>query len=130
MLEDHFLPQLSRFKGLGDYSEDFVEQAHQIGIREESRTSAIRDRDRVAQLHCKFEHRRSLPAVQDKQLMVQSNASRKRKAGTIELQTAKKNGKLEREEKRTRAITTMAQQEEPMKNGRTRNRDELKSNMI
>ncbi len=42
-LEGHFFPKLSRFKGLGDYSEDFVEQAHRIGVREESQTLAIRD---------------------------------------------------------------------------------------
>jgi hypothetical protein len=61
VLEDHFLFQLSSYKGLGDYSEDFVEQAHQIGIREESRTLAIRDRSCAAELHCKREHKRSLP---------------------------------------------------------------------
>ena len=33
VLEDHLLSQLSLFKGLGDCSEDFVEQVHQVGIR-------------------------------------------------------------------------------------------------
>jgi len=60
VLEDHLLSQLSLFKGIGDYSEDFVgdysedfvEQAHQVGIREEARTFAIKDRKRVAEIHC------------------------------------------------------------------------------
>jgi len=33
VLEDYLLSQLSLFKGLGDCSEDFVEQVHQVGIR-------------------------------------------------------------------------------------------------
>jgi len=63
VLEDHFFPQLSRFKGLGDYIKDFMEQAYQIGIHEESQTLAIHDRNRAAELHCKREHERCLPSV-------------------------------------------------------------------
>ena len=45
VLEDHLFNQLSSFKGLGDYSKDFVEQAHQIGMHEEAQTFAMKDRD-------------------------------------------------------------------------------------
>jgi hypothetical protein len=52
VLEDHLYSQLSLFKGLGDYSEDFVEQAHQVGTREEARTFAMKDRNCIAEIHC------------------------------------------------------------------------------
>ncbi len=63
VLEDHFLSQLYRYKGLGDYSEDFTEQAHQIAICEESQTLAIRDHNHATELHRKREHKRCLPSV-------------------------------------------------------------------
>jgi hypothetical protein len=49
--------------------------------------------------------------------------------GRTELQPAKKKGKLEREEKHTTAITIVNQQEEPMRNGRRRNCDDLKASI-
>jgi hypothetical protein len=77
VLEDHLYSQLSLFKGLGDYSEDFVEQAHQVGMREEARTFAMKDRNRIAEIHCRNEHKRSLPAVKNIQAAVAEKSSRK-----------------------------------------------------
>jgi hypothetical protein len=70
VLEDHLLFQLSLFKGLGDYSEDFVEQVHQVGIREEARTFTIKDRKRVAKIHCHNEPKRILSAIKNIQAAV------------------------------------------------------------
>ena len=30
-LEDHVIDQINEFHGIGDYAEDFIEQAHQFG---------------------------------------------------------------------------------------------------
>jgi len=79
VLEDHLLSQLSLFKGLGDYNEDFVEQAHQVGIHGEARTFALKDRKRVAEIHCRNEHKRTLPAIKNIQAAVAEKSSRKRK---------------------------------------------------
>jgi len=95
VLEDHLLSQLSIFIGLGDYSEDFVEQAHQVGIREEARTFAIKDRKRVAEIHCHNEHKRSLPAIKNIQAAVAEKSSRTRKQPRP--LTSKKQQKEERE---------------------------------
>jgi hypothetical protein len=95
-----------------------------------SRTLAIWDRSHAAELHCKREHKRSLPSVQDQQLLVQNNTLCKWKgAGMNELPPAKKKGKEEREEKRTTAICIVNQKEEPMRNGRRHNHDALKESI-
>jgi hypothetical protein len=128
VLEDHFLPQLYPFKGLADYGEDFVEKAHQTGIREEAQTLAIRDCSRVAQLYCRMEHRRSLPGVKEKQRTVLENSSHKRMSlGMNQLLTAKSKQKLESKEKRTIAIDKVGNQDERLKNGRRRNYNDLKN---
>ncbi len=94
VLEDHLYSQLSLFKGLGDYTEDFVEQAHQVGMREEARTFAMKDRNRIAEIHCRNEHKRSLPAVKNIQAAVAEKSSRKRKQ--LQAMNAKQRQKVER----------------------------------
>jgi predicted membrane-bound mannosyltransferase len=44
-------------------SEDFVEQAHQDGIWDNSRTNLQKDRAVVAAIHSKWEYKRKLPSV-------------------------------------------------------------------
>jgi hypothetical protein len=34
---------MERWNGIGDFLEDFIEQAHQFGMREEKRTANMRD---------------------------------------------------------------------------------------
>ncbi len=40
-LEDHLLDQVKRFKGIGDFAEDFVEQSHQFGEKDKLRTRSM-----------------------------------------------------------------------------------------
>ena len=40
-MEDHLLAHMQRWKGIGDFCEDFVEQSHQIGVRDEIRTAGL-----------------------------------------------------------------------------------------
>jgi hypothetical protein len=32
-LEDHLIPMMERWNGIGDFLEDFIEQAHQFGMK-------------------------------------------------------------------------------------------------
>ena len=51
-IEDHLVPQIKRFSGIGCFIEDFIEQAHQFGMLDKSRTSNMCDRERAASSHC------------------------------------------------------------------------------
>jgi hypothetical protein len=35
-LEDHLVATMERWNGIGDFLEDYIEQAHQFGMREEN----------------------------------------------------------------------------------------------
>ncbi len=63
-VEDHLCDQIIRLKGIGDLGEDWVEQSHQDGIRDNRRSSSQKDQAVVARLHCRWEQKRKLPAVQ------------------------------------------------------------------
>jgi hypothetical protein len=63
VIEDHLCDQMQHWKGIGDLGEDWVEQAHQDGIKDEGGTRAIKDRKAAAHLHCRWEHKRKLPPV-------------------------------------------------------------------
>jgi hypothetical protein len=86
-LEDHLVEQLLkeehgvRLRGIGEFTEDFVEQAHQFGFRDEVRTRGLKDHTAKARSHSNWEHRALNPAVQQKHKEVASVTSRKRKRG-------------------------------------------------
>jgi len=58
-IKDHLCGQLLQLKGIGDLSEDFVEQSHQDGIKKEARSRKVCNCDEAAILHCKWEHKKS-----------------------------------------------------------------------
>lgn len=82
-VEDHLCDQLIMFHGIGDLTEDFVEQAHQDGIREDRRTRTMKDRSAVASIHCKWEHKRKLPAVIMRSEEVTARSVRVRRSSDI-----------------------------------------------
>jgi hypothetical protein len=43
-LEDHLIASMEQYNESGDFLEDFIEQAHQFGMKEEKRTANMRDR--------------------------------------------------------------------------------------
>ena len=47
----HLVPQMIVWKGVGDFLEDFVEQGHQSGVKEEYRTHGMQDRTKAALSH-------------------------------------------------------------------------------
>lgn len=44
-IEDHLVKQMRDFDGIGCFLEDFVEQAHQFGMRDEKRTANMTDKN-------------------------------------------------------------------------------------
>jgi hypothetical protein len=54
-LEDCLIAMMEQWNGIGDFLEDFIEQVHQFGIREEKCTVNMRDRVGAANSHSKWE---------------------------------------------------------------------------
>ena len=63
LLEGHAVEQMKKHKGIGDFGEDYVEQGHQIGGKEERRTNGLKDRAKAAKSHSKWETMRAHPLV-------------------------------------------------------------------
>jgi hypothetical protein len=53
--EDHACDQLELLKGLADLCEDWVEQLHQLGLKNNRRTKTIMNRDRKFKLYTQWE---------------------------------------------------------------------------
>jgi hypothetical protein len=53
--EDHTCDQLELLKGLADFCEDWVEQLHQLGLKNNWRTKTIRNRDSKYKLYTQWE---------------------------------------------------------------------------
>jgi hypothetical protein len=56
-IQDHLCDQMLKFGGIGDLMEDFVEQSHQDGIRDDRRTRTLKNKAVVAVLHSNWEHK-------------------------------------------------------------------------
>jgi len=54
-VEDHLFDQIKHFNGIGCFIEDFIEQAHQFGNLDESRTGKLRDREKAFNHHSTYE---------------------------------------------------------------------------
>ena len=53
--EYHASDQLEFLEGLADFCEDWVEQLHQLGLKNNRRTKGVRNRDRKYTLYSKWE---------------------------------------------------------------------------
>jgi hypothetical protein len=126
-MEDHLCDQMLWLNGIGDLGEDFVEKAHQDGIRDEGRSRSIKDRGAAAILHCKWEQKRNLPQVLSKSEEVQQKSIRTKKARTDSGQAAvavvsKRNEKLQLVQARTAAFLSISSSNEVfITTGRKRN---------
>jgi hypothetical protein len=58
-LEDYLITMMEQWNGIGDFLEDFIEQAHWFGTREAKRTANMRDRVRAANSHSKWSDKMS-----------------------------------------------------------------------
>jgi hypothetical protein len=77
IIEDHAIEQFERLQGFGDFTEDYIEQAHQWGEIEERRTHGLRDRTKAANAHSKWEFMRLNPLVVKEVTIVAEGAKRK-----------------------------------------------------
>jgi hypothetical protein len=75
--EHHACDQLELLQGLVDFCEDWVEQLHQLGLKNDRRTKGVRDRDQKDGLCAKWEQLSGNRNVQ--RTKVEVNESRKRK---------------------------------------------------
>jgi hypothetical protein len=73
---DHACDQLELLKGLADFCEDWVEQLHELGLKNNRRTKTIRNRDRKYKLYTQWEHLSGNREVQG--IKKQVNKKRKR----------------------------------------------------
>jgi hypothetical protein len=64
--DDHACDQLELLKGLVDFCEDWVEQLHQLGLKNNRRTKTIRNRDRKYKLYAQWEQLSGNREVQGK----------------------------------------------------------------
>jgi hypothetical protein len=97
-LEDHLVDQMVRYNGIGDFCEDFVEQAHQIGVRDELRTSNL-TRSKAFRSHLKWEWMSNQVSVQQAKGEMKKITTRKRKRSS-QVEEHRKERKLSRDEKR------------------------------
>jgi hypothetical protein len=99
-LEDHLVEQMVIYGGIGDFCEDFVEQAHQFGVKEELRTRGLR-RNNAFLSHSKWEWMSNQVGVRHAKELVKKRTSRKRKQGTLE---SKRASKISRDDKRMASL--------------------------
>jgi hypothetical protein len=69
--------QLEFLQGLADFCEDWVEQLHQLGLKNNRRMKGVRNRDRKCGLHTKWEQLSGNRNVQTTKVEVKENRKRK-----------------------------------------------------
>ena len=62
-VEDHLRLQVEQKRGIGDVGEDFVEQEHQTGIKDDGKTRNAPNKAEQAKWCCNWEHKRKHPEV-------------------------------------------------------------------
>ena len=90
---------MERWNGIGDFLEDFIEQAHQFGMKEEKRTANMRDQVRAANSHSKWEWADKMSSnIRVAKEEMTKTTSRKQKAGNE--QPLRERRELEKRQKR------------------------------
>ena len=100
-IEDHMLEHMIRWNGIGCFVEDFVEQAHQVGVKEEGRTKGMTNKQKQSKSHSDWERVSNDMSVRSAQTEIRKKTSRKRKRGSAEKETEKK---LNRDHKRLASL--------------------------
>ena len=126
-MEDHLLDQMIEYAGIGEFCEDFVEQAHQYGVKEEIRTRGL-ERSKAFISHSKWEWNSNRIGVRKAKEEIRRRTSRKRKRGTIE---SRMSSKLSRDEKRMASLETVERGNyEMILDSRTQQKNENEMNVI
>ena len=82
-MEDHLVIQMIQFCGIGDFSEDFIEQSHQFGVKEELRTRGL-SRSKAFSSHSKWEWMGNQIGVRKAKEEIKRKTGRKRKRGIMD----------------------------------------------
>lgn len=99
-MEDHLIEQMIQYGGIGCFCEDFVEQSHQYGVKEELRTRGL-SRSRAFISHSKWEWNGNHLGVRKAREDIKRRTSRKRKRGSLESIRA---SKISRDDKRMTSL--------------------------
>jgi hypothetical protein len=65
-VDDHLCDQIRIHNGIGDLTEDFVEQSHQTGIRHNQRSRSMKDNSTSAKWHVRREEKETNPVIVEK----------------------------------------------------------------
>ena len=87
-LEDHLLDQVKRYKGIGDFAEDFVEQSHQFGVKDELRTRSM-SRNRAFMSHVSWEYMSQNSAVLIAKDKMNNTIKKRKRKRRVELDQSK-----------------------------------------
>jgi hypothetical protein len=82
-VDDHLCDQIRILNGIGDLTEDFVEQSHQTGIRHNQRSRSMKDNCKSAKWHVRWEEKETNLAVVEKINEVQGRSTRKKRTISI-----------------------------------------------
>ena len=73
----HLGEDVRRFQGIGLFVEDFMEQDHQFGRKDEEKTKGVRSRGQQFVIHCRHDEMRNIPAVVKHEEIVALKSKRK-----------------------------------------------------
>jgi hypothetical protein len=135
-IEDHLCDQIQIFSGIGDLTEDFIEQSHQTGIRHHKRSGNMKDHNKVAKWHVGWEEKENNPAVIQKMKEVKMKSSRVKRriseggeCSLVEIsKREEKKNRIDEEKRNVRMgafATTKESQETYCKSGNERNKDDF-----
>jgi hypothetical protein len=74
-VDDHLCDQIRIHNGIGDLTEDFMEQSHRTGIRHNQRSQSMKDNSKSAKWHVRWEEKETNPAVVEKINEVQGRST-------------------------------------------------------
>jgi hypothetical protein len=127
LLEDHLVEQMEMWRGIGDCFEDFIKQAHQFGVKDEKRTSNMRDRVKAANSHSRWEWAETMSEqVKIAKTEIEKKTTRKRKApdGPSLAERNRIEKKQQRQEKRSACLAQVSMEPDPIEDSLTRARME------
>ena len=99
-IENHLIGQMQGMNGIGDYLEDFVEQGHQKGVRDEGRTKGL-SRGRAFASHARWEFNSNNVKVIEAKMNIRNKTSRSPRRRSREI---RENEKAIRHENRMNSL--------------------------
>ena len=92
-LEDHLVNQMEVYNSIGDFLEDFIELAHQYGVKEENRTRGL-GRCKAYKSHSDWKWKLNQLAITNTKQEIAKKTSRRRCRGRVDSLVRKKNKRM------------------------------------